>query len=194
MHPDTYRVIELLYIRKRKRAAGSGFWGAYLTAEDRFGIWLFTPRGSLYRDEGCDGNLGFFNVGSPTGSGIPVIHLLPRDEWWIATFWPEEARWPPTFDISTPPRLDGAVWTFDDLELDILMDRQTGATHLDDMDEFDAAIAAGFISDGEAAAAQAVADAVVDLLADPREAFATLGDRRLHEALSLELAPITDLP
>jgi hypothetical protein len=44
-------VLDLVFIRKQKRPDSSGFWGAYKTGEDAFGVWLFTPRGSLYRGE-----------------------------------------------------------------------------------------------------------------------------------------------
>jgi hypothetical protein len=45
------RITEVALIRKLKRPDGSAVWPAYRTGEDRFGTWLFTPQGSLYRGE-----------------------------------------------------------------------------------------------------------------------------------------------
>lgn len=82
---------EIRYIRKKKRPDGTAVWGAYETARDELGVWLFTPRGSLFRGE-RRGETSYCKVGSPDGPGIPVIHLIRPGCWWIATFWaPEEA-------------------------------------------------------------------------------------------------------
>jgi hypothetical protein len=114
------RLTEVAFIRKLKRPDGSGMWPAYRTGEDRFGTWLFTPQGSLYRGEKA-GVAVCCNVGSPVGPGIAVMHLVPWTGWWIATFWDQaEPRWRATVDICTPPRLSDGVWTYTDLELDVL--------------------------------------------------------------------------
>ena len=187
-------VVTPVYIRKQKRPEGSGFWGAYPTAEDEFGLWLFTPRGSLYRGE-SRGTIGYCNVGSPTGPGIPVIHLVPPSAWWIATFGPPgEAKWSVTFDISTPPRLFDRVWSYDDLELDVLQHGQSGEVRIDDQDEFEHAIDVGLIHEDEAAAARAAAASAVELVSDRHGVFAQVGHRRLAGALDLGLEPITKLP
>ena len=183
-----------LYIRKRKRPEGSGFWGAYPTADDDLGVWLFTPRGSLYRGE-SRGTIGSCNVGRPTGPGIPVIHLVPPSAWWIATFWaPGESNWSVTFDISTPPRLLDRVWTYDDLELDVSLHEQSGEVRTDDRDEFEDAIDACLISEDEAAAARAAAAAAVELVSERDAVFVQAGQKRLAGALGLGLEPITKLP
>ena len=177
-------VVTPIYIRKQKRPEGTGFWGAYPTAEDEFGLWLFTPRGSLYRGE-SRGTIGYCNVGSPTGPGIPVIHLVPPSAWWIATFWaPGEAMWTVTFDISTPPRLFDRVWSYDDLELDVLLHGQSGEVRID----------VGLIHEDEAAAARAAAASAVELVSDRNGVFAQAGQKRLADALDLGLEPITKLP
>jgi hypothetical protein len=59
-------VTEVTFIRKLKRPDGSAVWPAYHLGEDRFGTWLFTPKGSLYRGERA-GAAAYCNVGSPVG-------------------------------------------------------------------------------------------------------------------------------
>ncbi len=185
---------DLVFIRKQKRPDGSGFWGAYKTGEDAFGVWLFTPRGSLYRGE-KGGSTAYCKVGSPEGPGIPVMHLVPRAAWWIATFWaPAEVPWSLTFDISTPPRLDGAVWSYVDLELDVWVEAMTGSVQLEDEDEFVAACADGTISPPEAEAARLAADDIGTLVRRRKGEFGRAGAARLLEAVAQGLAPITVLP
>jgi len=191
---DTRPMVTPVYIRKQKRPYGSGLWGAYPTAEDQFGHWLFTPRGSIYRGE-SHGTTGYCNVGSPTGPGIPVIHVVPPGAWWIATFWaPGEASWIVTFDISTPPHLLDRVWCYDDLELDLLLDGLSGEVRTEDQDEFEDAIRLGLINEDEAAAARAAAEAAVELISDRHGVFVRTGQRLLSNALDLGLEPITQLP
>src|SRR5579859_4967145 len=45
------RITEANFIRKLKRPDGCAVWPAYRAGEDRFGTWLFTPKGSLHRGE-----------------------------------------------------------------------------------------------------------------------------------------------
>lgn len=187
-------MVEPVYIRKQKRPDGGGLWGAYPTAEDGFGLWLFTPRGSVYRGW-SRGTVGYCNVGSPTGPGIPVIHLVPPGAWWIATFWPPgEASWLVSVDISTPSRLADRVWSYDDLELDLLLDGPSGEVRTEDQDEFEHAIRLGLIHEDEAAAARAAAEAAAELMSDRQGVFVQTGQTLLCAALDLGLEPITELP
>lgn len=182
------------FIRKVKRPDGNAVWPAYRTGTDRFGSWLFTPRGSIYRGEKA-GVAGYCNVGSPVGPGIAVMHLVPVTGWWIATFWHRaEPRWSVTFDICTPPRLSGGVWTCTDLELDVLVGRDDGEARIVDEDEFAAACDGGVIAPAEASAARQAADQVARLVRDGAEPFASAGARRLREAGRLGLAPVRHVP
>jgi hypothetical protein len=185
---------EVAFIRKLKRPDGSGVWPAYCTGQDRFGTWLFTPQGSLYRGERA-GVAAYCNVGSPDGPGIAVMHLVPRTGWWIATFWDQaEPRWSATVDICTSPRLSDGVWTYTDLELDILVDRGTGEARVVDEDEFTDACDGGFITSAEANAARQATDQIAQLVWDGAEPFAGVGARRLHAAKGLGLAPVRHVP
>jgi hypothetical protein len=188
------RIIEVSFIRKLKRPDGCAVWPAYRTGEDRFGTWLFTPKGSLYRGEKA-GVAAYCNVGSPVGPGVAVLHLVPRTGWWIATFWDQaESRWSVTVDICTPPRLADGVWTYSDLELDILAGPGTGDVQIVDEDEFAAACDGGFITPGEAVAARQAAGQVARLVRDAVDLFASVGPRRLLAAMGLQLAPVRHLP
>jgi Protein of unknown function (DUF402) len=185
---------EVAFIRKLKRPDGSGVWPAYRTGEDRFGTWLFTPQGSLYRGEKT-GVAAYCNVGSPVGPGIAVMHLIPWTGWWIATFWDRaEPRWGVTADIGTPPRLSDGMWTYTDLELDILAGRGTGEARIVDEDEFAAACDGGFVTPAEASAARQAADQLALLVRGGAEPFASVGARRLDAAMGLGLAPVRHVP
>ncbi|HEY7263398.1 MAG TPA: DUF402 domain-containing protein [Trebonia sp.] len=186
--------MDRVFIRKLKRPDRSAIWPAYRTAADRFGTWLFTPRGSLYRGEQA-GVAAYCNVGSPVGPGIAVMHLVPRTGWWIATFWDlAEPRWSATVDICTPPRLADGVWTYTDLELDVLVDRGTGEAWIVDEDEFAVACDGGVIAPAEASAARQAADQITMFVRSGAEPFAGAGARRLDAAGQLGLAPVRHLP
>jgi Protein of unknown function (DUF402) len=191
-HDD--RVTGVAFIRKLKRPDGSGLWPAYRTVEDRFGTWLFTPRGSLYRGERA-GVAAYCNVGSPVGPGVAVLHLIPWAGWWIATFWDQdEPRWSVTFDICTPPRRSDGVWTYTDLDLDVHVLRGTREAQIVDEDEFAAACDGGFISPAEASAARQATAEIVQLVRDGAEPFASTGARHLYTVMGLGLAPVRHMP
>jgi len=186
--------IEVAFIRKLKRPDGNAMWPAYRTDEDGFGTWLFTPRGSLYRGEKA-GAAAYCNVGSPDGPGIAVMHLVPQTGWWIATFWDQaQPRWSATVDICTPPRRSDGVWTYTDLELDVLVSRGTGEARIVDEDEFAAACAGKLITPDEASAARQATDQIARLVRDGAEPFAGAGARRLNAAKALGLAPVRHVP
>jgi hypothetical protein len=190
----TSRAAEVTFIRKLKRPDGSGLWPAYRIGQDRYGSWLFTPQGSRYRGEKA-GVASYCYVGSPAGPGIAVLHLVPAAGWWIATFPDRDrSRWSVTVDICTPPRLDGGVWTYTDLELDIEVAAGTGEVRITDEDEFAAACESGYIAAGEAAAARQAAGQVARLIRAAREPFSRAGPRKLSEALGLGLPPVRYFP
>jgi Protein of unknown function (DUF402) len=176
----TSRVHRAAFIRKQKRPDGSGFWAAYPVGEDDHGLWLFTPKGSMYRGE-AGGTVGYCKVGSPEGPGIAVVHLVPRGDWWIATFWDTSvAKWSVTFDISTPPRLAERVWSYIDLELDVSLNARTGEARIDDEDEFATAVELGLISPREADEARRATEQTVRLVCDPEGRFQRAGQTRVR--------------
>ncbi|GAC1385960.1 MAG: hypothetical protein NVSMB48_23980 [Marmoricola sp.] len=85
----------------------------------REGTWLSRPQAGFHAS--CD-----------------HVVLVPHDDWWLATFYDDDARRPvDTYvDITTP-----ATWTDDtitcvDLDLDVVR-RVDGSVFVDDEDEFD---------------------------------------------------------
>jgi len=185
-------VLQPVFIEKLKRPKGRGLWGAYETATDTWGRWLFTPRGSLYQG-GTGADAIYCNVGSPTGPGIPVIHLVRPEAWWIATFGePGEAEWSITFDVCTPPTFADDCWSYVDLELDVLFAPSTGEIRVDDVDEFKAACLAGCISAEEAESARSAVNQIRTLV-DPACGFLEAGLTRLAEGHALGLRPVRHL-
>lgn len=181
-----------VFIEKLKRPTGRGVWGAYETANDTWGRWLFTPRGSVFQS-GTGADAAYCYVGSPTWPGAPVIHLIASEAWWIATFWgPGESEWLVTFDICTPPTFADACWTYTDLELDVLLDASSGEMRIVDDDEFDAAYLAGWIADEEAESARAAVEQIRALI-DPASGFLDAGLARLAEGHTLRLPALRHL-
>lgn len=99
-----------------------------------------------------------------------------------------------TFDISTPPRLHGSVWSYVDLELDVWVEALTGSVQIEDEDEFVAACADGTISHPEAEAARLAAMRSGRSSVDVRGEFGVTGAARLFEAVAQGLDPIAVLP
>ena len=72
-------------------------------------IWPLRPAGTARRRKLSGGYAPLEGRGEGT-AGIPVIHLVRPDAWWIATFWaPGETPWSLTFDLCRPPVLDVVV-------------------------------------------------------------------------------------
>ena len=185
-------VPQQVLIEKVKRPRGRGLWGAYESASDTWGRWLFTPRGSLYK-RGTDADAAYCNVGSPNGPGIPVVHLIAPEAWWIATFWqPGEAEWSVTFDISTRPTFAAGCWSYIDLELDVLVLAASGEVLMEDEAEFAAACRAGWITDEEAECARLAVDRIRTLVQCDR-GFVEAGRARLAEGHALGLSPLRHL-
>ena len=183
---------QLVRIEKVKRPGASGLWGAYETAVDGWGRWLFTPRGSLFQT-GTGEAATYCNVGSPTGPGIPVIHLIVSQAWWIATFWePGETEWSVTFDICTRPAFVDGCWRYIDLELDVSVTASSGEMSLEDEDEFRSACSAGWIDDHEAASARSAVDQIRTLV-EPADTFIEAGLAHLAAAQTLGLSPLRHL-
>lgn len=178
-------------IRKLKRPDKMARWPAYVVNEDRFGVWLFSPKGTIFRGQSGE-TIGECEVGQGSlPEGLPVIHLMPKSLWWAASWcWEHETQI--SVDICTPSVLSDGEWTYTDLELDPLM-WADGRISVDDEDEFATACEAGLISDEEAKIAQSTTVEVVRCMQDGAEPFGHLGWERLGEALSLSLPPIKTL-
>lgn len=180
-------------IRKVKRARGwCGRWRAYVLGEDRYGVWLYTPVGSLFR--ASDGQTtGECEVGQGNrDAGLPVVSLVPVDGWWFATWYGNGGDSWVAVDICTPATLVDDEWTYVDLELDPHR-AQDGRVWIADEDEFVEACDAGIISRDEQVAARTAATEVERLLRVQGEPFGSVGWRWLHRAMAMPLRPLTAL-
>ena len=188
---DGVKATEKTVIRKLKRPDKMGRWAAYVVNKDRYGLWLFSPKGTIYRGQSGK-TIGECEVGQGTlPEGLPVIHLMPEALWWTAS-WCREHETRISVDICTPPVFDDEEWTYTDLELDPLV-WADGRITVDDEDEFVESCEAGRISDSEATSARSTTMEVVKCMQDGAEPFGRLGWERLGEALSLSLPPIRTL-
>jgi hypothetical protein len=107
---------------------GSLHWnhGAVRLGEDEHGVWVgIGPAVPVFRGEEA--------FGPPEA---PFVVLLPRAQWWTATFNAEPHRTEIYCDITTVPRwATGTEVTMIDLDLDVRR-RRGGAVDLLDEDEF----------------------------------------------------------
>lgn len=180
-------------IRKIKRSKGFARWSAYELGRDGFGLWLFTPPGSLFRSE-VGGTVAECEVGQGARpSGLAVLHLIPLSGWWMAQWTAEGAGGFISVEVCTPPTLLGGEWQFEDLELDLYRGADSRVI-VEDEDEFAAAPAAGSITPKEAAAARRAADEVEGWLAGSVEPFGQVGWGKLRDAARRGLAPLKELP
>jgi protein associated with RNAse G/E len=99
-------------------------WMRYLD-EDQYGLWLGVPAGSV----------------SQRGEEPEVVVsqafvlLLPRTDWWTATFNDEPQATEIYCDITTPVEVGAELVTMIDLDLDVVR-RRDGTLYVDDEDEF----------------------------------------------------------
>ena len=177
---------------KRPNSKGWGRWPAYVMNEDIHGVWLFSPKGTLYRGESGTTSVEL-EVGQGTGvSGVPVMHLIPPANWWVAA-WQVGGRGAViSIDISTPAMLIDGEWCYTDLELDACLVSDKTVEILDE-DEFAAACDSGLISPREALQASAAIQDIVQCLRKRIEPFGQIGWQGLEAAGALDLPPITML-
>jgi hypothetical protein len=187
-----------------------GVWAGYVIGEDEHGVWLFTPAGSRYQAEHNGTVIGVCEVGQgsrPAGSA--VMQLLPRSGWWVAHVYgvhdPDLFAWPVELhgdrrgeravavDVCRPAVHRAGIWTYVDLELDVL-GNGAGGVIIEDEDEFADACAAGVISTAEAVAARATAGELAAWLTEGVEPFGRRAWQRWESALALGLEPLTELP
>jgi hypothetical protein len=186
--------VDVAVIRKVRRPNRVGVWPAYVVAEDDFGTWLFSPKGSLFRGENNEAVIGVVEVGQgDRDAGIDVLHLAPHGDWWFAAWWDLDDVRHLTVDIARPAEVVGGVCTYVDLELD-LFKTNAGEIGVVDIDEFEEACAIGQISNSEQREALATTTAVEGLLRDDSPPMDQTGWRRLDQLRSLNLKPLTELP
>ncbi|WP_308119853.1 DUF402 domain-containing protein [Streptomyces sp. MBT84] len=103
----------------------SAQWTATRLGEDEYGVWLGTAQG-VPVSSAADGWTNRF----------AYVMLVPRDEWWTATFCADPG--PEIYcDVCTVPQwdTDGSVLRMVDLDLDVVRPRG-GEARVKDEDEF----------------------------------------------------------
>ena len=179
-------------IRKVKRPEGIARWSAYVMGSDHHRLWLYSPKGTLYRSQ-VGSDIGECEVGQGSGpAGLPVMHLIPDAAWWIAAWCSDGHNAHIGVDICVPPALIDGEWRYIDLELDLVA-HADGRVRIEDEDEFIDACEAGLIARDEAIHAQAAAVEIERGLRDRTEPFGRHGWDKLDEALLLPLSPIRAL-
>jgi hypothetical protein len=177
-------------IRKVKRAGGSGLWGSYPVERDEHGVWLYTPRGSLYRGTTASGEVEVCHAGWPDPPGAAVIHLVPTTGWWFARWQDVPTGAHVSIDICSPCEFSDGVWSYDDLELDLFKFRD-GAWGLADQDEFDRELALGRISRRESLVSLETVSELQARLDRHDAVFDDLGWDRLERCTSHDFAPLS---
>ena len=107
---------------------GRMHWHALLDrlGEDEHGVWLAAPTGTVWR-RGSE---------RPTTNFPPHVVLVPRQDWWVATFNAAPAKFDIYVDLSTVCEWQDDVVTMVDLDLDVVRHRSGGVAELLDEDEF----------------------------------------------------------
>lgn len=135
-------------------------WPIERLGQDEFGIWLGSRQGNPVRQ--------------PDGRRVEAqkhdaVWLVSDDAWWLPAFWFTDAT-DLTIDICTPPRLDGHVWTYVDLELDLFRSAD-GHADIVDQDEFEELAKSGHLAENQLANAAEAAESLLPLLQAKSEPF-----------------------
>jgi predicted RNA-binding protein associated with RNAse of E/G family len=135
-------------------------WPVEHLGSDEHGTWLGSRRGSPVRQP--DGR-------SVEAQERDAVWLVSEGAWWLPAFWFTDET-DLTIDICTPPRLDGGVWTFVDLELDLFRSAD-GRAGVVDRDEFDQLAASGHLADSHVVSASEAAQTLLPLVQTKAEPF-----------------------
>lgn len=135
-------------------------WPVEHLGQDEDGTWLGARRGNPVRQ--------------PDGHREEVqehdaVWLVAEGAWFLPAFWFTDST-DLTIDICTPPRLDGGVWSFVDLELDLFRSAD-GRAAIVDQDEFDELALSGHLTDSQVATATEVAQSLLPLVQMAAEPF-----------------------
>ncbi len=130
------------------------------------------------------------HAGWPDPPGAPVIHLIPMTGWWFARWQEVPTGAHVAIDICTPCEFHQGVWSYDDLELDLLKYRG-GTWRLDDQDEFDHELSLGRISAREREASLETVSELQARLDQHDAVFDVIGWDRLDRCASQDFPPLT---
>ncbi|MCC2336383.1 DUF402 domain-containing protein [Cellulomonas wangsupingiae] len=134
-------------------------WPVEHLGQDQHGTWLGARRGNPVRQPD----------GRHESQEHDAVWLVTEGAWWLPAFWFTDTT-DLTIDICTPPTLDGSVWSFVDLELDLVR-AADGRAGIVDQDEFDELALSGHLTDSQVATATEVARALLPLVQMEAEPF-----------------------
>lgn len=135
-------------------------WPVEYLGQDEHGTWLGARSGNPVRQP--DGH-------SVEAQEHDAVWLVAEGAWWLPAFWFTDTT-DLTIDICTPVTLDGTVWTFVDLELDLFRSAD-GRAGIVDQDEFDDLVQAGHLTDSQVASAAQAAQSLLPLVQGKAEPF-----------------------
>lgn len=155
-------------------------WSADVVETDDSGLWLFTPTGApVDNRRGDEQWTGHMGIGVEPGF---LWHMPTDGGWWFGAWWTRPDRRQIAIDACTPPTLIDGVWTWTDLELDVCRDDLDGSVWVEDEDEFEDSIKAGWIDADQEREARAVTRDMEQRLRDRSEPFGDEGWRRYDNA------------
>jgi protein associated with RNAse G/E len=135
-------------------------WPVEHLGQDEHGTWLGARRGNPVRQP--DGR-------REEAQENDAVWLVVEGAWFLPAFWFTDST-DLTIDVCTPPRLDGGVWSFVDLELDLFRSAD-GRAGIVDQDEFDELALSGHLTDSQVATAIEVAQSLLPLVQTEAEPF-----------------------
>jgi hypothetical protein len=182
---------EYRVLRKVKLDGSFGRWPAYEIAKDEHGLWMFSPKGTVYQGHHADGEVVEWEVGRPPQEpeGMAELWLLPPNDSWAANWYEYRGVRRIAVDVCKPSELIDSEWRFVDLELDPYWGSD-GALGIHDEDEFVAACVAGLMSQDQADLARDTADRLLELLRSGVEPFGVHGWDRFEQGQNLGMPPL----
>ncbi|MFE5308569.1 DUF402 domain-containing protein [Isoptericola sp. NPDC056605] len=135
-------------------------WPVERLGQDEHGTWLGARSGNPVRQP--DGR-------REEPQEHDAVWLIAEGAWWLPAFWFTDTT-DLTIDVCTPPRLDGGVWSYVDLELDLFRSAD-GRAGIVDQDEFDELALSGHLTDSQVMTASEVAQALLPLVQSEAEPF-----------------------
>ena len=134
-------------LEKVKRPGGVFWYDVQHVRTDRDGNWLYGPVGTPW--------------GAPHDHGtleVAIVVLIPLGQPWVA-WWVEDPADPRLeLDVCQMPERTDQGWRYVDLELDPVRHELDLRVEIEDQDELETSVSAGWVSPEDAAVARRTAD------------------------------------
>jgi len=155
-------------LSKVKRPGGLFWFDLTFACRDDHETWLSGPLGSPW--------------GAPHDAGtlsVRVAVLLSPGRPWVAWWVDEATDRRLEIDVCLPPERTANGWRYVDLELDPVRHEADGRVEIEDWDEYQESVDAGWMSGPEAHLARQTAEQLAEALNRPAEAWQEQGWRLL---------------